>query len=130
MGTPSQPQQQDDQSGGSLCLAAVSLAEPVATLQLLPRLTPMLTPGTMEDTTAMDSATMVAATAWDTTDIGAGRRGLLTPPLLLTPRLTPTTTTDWATTAWDTTEVTACTERGLLTLLLTLLLTPRLTPTF
>merc|ERR1712080_609259 len=30
----------------------------------------------------------------------------------------------------DTTEVTACTERGLLTLLLTLLLTRRLTPTF
>merc|ERR1712080_671574 len=133
MGTPSQPQQQDDQSGGSLCLAAVSLAEPVATLQLLPRLTPMLTPGTMEDTTAMDSATMVATTDWDTmdtgdtTDTGAGRRGLLTPPLLLTPRLTPTTTlTDWVTTdwdtAWDTTEVTAttCTERGLLTLLLTL----------
>merc|ERR1712080_178732 len=78
----------------------------------------------------MDSATMVATTdwdtmdtAWDSTDTGTGRRGLLTPRLTPTTTLTDWVTTDWDT-AWDTTEVTAttCTERGLLTL--------RLTPTF
>merc|ERR1712080_340656 len=86
-------------------------------------------------TTAMDSATMVATTdwdtmdtAWDTTWAGAGRRGLLTPPLLLTPRLTPTTTMAMDTPTMVDTMAITCMERGPPTLLL--LLTLRLTPTF
>merc|ERR1712080_398560 len=71
-------------------------------------------------------------TAWDTTDTGAGRRGLLTPPLLLTlllpPRLTPTFSMAMDTPTMVDTMAITCMERGLPPLLL--LLTLRLTPTF